>query len=44
MFGRIFFGTAVRFAILAGWLSKAGILPEIWRRWMFDTNSRNHLL
>jgi hypothetical protein len=35
------FGTAIRFAILAGWLGRTGVLPENWWRWMYDTKSTN---
>jgi hypothetical protein len=33
------FGTAMRFGMLAGLLGRAGILPETWRRWMYDMKS-----
>ena len=35
------FGTAIRFGILAGLLGRTGVLPEEWRRWMYDTKSTN---
>jgi hypothetical protein len=30
------FGAAFRFGVLAGWLGRAGVLPQSWRRWMYD--------
>jgi hypothetical protein len=30
------FGTAMRFGMLAGLLGRSGMLPESWRRWMYD--------
>jgi hypothetical protein len=33
------FGTAIRFGMLAGLLGRTGVLPENWRRWMYDTKS-----
>jgi len=35
------FGTAIRFGMLAGLLGRTGVLPENWRRWMYDTKSLN---
>jgi hypothetical protein len=35
------FGTAVRFGMLAGLLGRTGVLPESWRRWMYDTKGPN---
>jgi hypothetical protein len=35
------FGTAIRFGVLAGLLGKSGVLPENWRRRMYDTWSAN---
>jgi hypothetical protein len=35
------FGTAIRFGMLAGLLGRTGVLPEEWRRWMYDTKSTN---
>jgi hypothetical protein len=34
-------GTAIRFGMLAGLLGKTGVLPENWRRWMYDTKTHN---
>jgi hypothetical protein len=34
-------GTAIRFGLLAGLLARLGLLPESWRRWMFDAKSPN---
>jgi len=31
--------TAVRFGMLVGLLAKSGVLPENWRRWMYDAKS-----
>ncbi len=35
------FGTAMRFGMLAGLLGRSGMLPEGWRRWMYDTRHAN---
>jgi len=35
------FGTAIRLGMLAGLLGRTGMLPEHWRRWMFDTKAPN---
>jgi hypothetical protein len=32
-------GTAFRFGMLAGFLGRAKVLPENWRRWMYDVKS-----
>jgi hypothetical protein len=32
-------GTAIRFGMLAGLLAKGSVLPENWRRWMYDAKS-----
>src|SRR6267378_2964237 len=34
-------GTAIRFGMLAGLLSRTGVLPENWRCWMYDMKSPN---
>lgn len=34
------FGTGIRFGMLAGFLGRAGVLPEGWQRWMYDTKSQ----
>ena len=33
------FGTAIRLGMLAGLLGRVGLLPESWRRWMYDASS-----
>jgi hypothetical protein len=35
------FGTVMRFGMLAGLLGRSGVLPENWRRWMYDTRRAN---
>lgn len=35
------FGTAIRFGMLAGLLGRTSVLPENWRRWMYDTITPN---
>jgi len=37
------FATAMRFGMLAGLLGSSRILPENWRRWMYDTKSQSKL-
>jgi hypothetical protein len=39
--GLFVFGTAIRFGMLTGLLGRTGVLPEKWRRWMYDTKSPN---
>jgi hypothetical protein len=32
-------GTAFRFGMLAGLLAKSGVLPDDWRRWVYNAKN-----